>query len=75
MGTRVEIDRDELEITAERTVRKNGNSLAVSFPPEMLQGTGLAEDDEVRLVGDMEEGTIVVERIEDDEDETGTDGE
>ena len=71
MSSRVEIDREELEITAERTVRKNGNSLSVSFPPVLLQGTGLAEDDEVRLVGDMEDGTIVVERIESEDEESG----
>jgi len=71
MSSRVEIDREELEITAERTVRKNGNSLSVSLPPELLQGTGLAEDDDVRLVGDMEDGTIVVERIEGEDGESG----
>ena len=74
MSTRVEIDREALTITGERSIRDAGNSAALTIPPEILQGTGLEQGDKVVLEADMEEGTIVVKRAP-DEDEGENEGE
>lgn len=69
MSASIEIDRDELTIDGERTIRDAGNSAALTIPPEILQGTGLEQGDTVRLTADMQEGTIVVQRAGGDKEE------
>lgn len=60
--------RDEDQFTAVRVVRNSGNSSVVSIPPNMLQGAGLAEGDEVSLVADIDHGTITISCTSDDEE-------
>jgi antitoxin component of MazEF toxin-antitoxin module len=67
MGTRVEIDREDLVMTSSRKIRKYGNSTTISIPPELLQGTGLSEGDDVILEADIEGGTILVKTPDEDE--------
>ena len=74
MSAGVDIDSDELTVSGERMIRYVGNSAVITIPPEVLQGTGLEEGDDVIIEGSLEDGTISVKRPP-DEDETAEDGE
>lgn len=76
MADRVEIDVDENEVRADRTVREWGGSHVVALPPQLLDAAGLEQGDRVRLRASMDNGTIEIseldlDAIEDPEDEEG----
>lgn len=56
---------DRWAVTAERKLRKSGNSTVLSMPPEVLQEIRLEAGDDVELVADRDEGTITIRKAED----------
>lgn len=44
----------------ERKVTKIGNSLGVTFPPEVLEHLGVGQGDEVRF--DLEDGHVIIKK-------------
>lgn len=69
MSTNVQIDRENLTATADRSLRASGNSTVVSIPPQLLQAAGIEEDGDVIVRADMKNGTIRIEQPNDDTDD------
>lgn len=62
MSTNVQIDRESLTATADRSLRASGNSTVVSLPPQLLQAAGIDPDSDVVVRADMQTGTIRIEQ-------------
>jgi len=60
----VNVDADNGEVRATRTVRRSGNSTVVVIPPEMLGAVGFDLGDDVDLVAGLESGEIVLRPAE-----------
>lgn len=60
----VQVDTEKGEATAVRPLRKSGNSVVVSIPPELLHQAGFVVGDEVDVVAGFEGGEISLRRRE-----------
>jgi len=56
----VNVDADNGEVRATRTVRQSGNSTVVVIPPEMLGAVGFELGDDIDLVAGLESKEIVL---------------
>lgn len=56
----VEVDTARGEIRAVRTLRKSGNSISVSIPPELLQTAHMELGDDVELVASFDGNEITL---------------
>ena len=71
MGRRINIDRENNEISTTRALRETGDSIVVGLPSEILQGAGLELGDDVRVVANMNTGKITLRKSPED-DETAS---
>lgn len=61
----VEIDLDAMEARTERELRRSGNSIVVSLPPQLLKEANLSEGDTVTLRSIFDSpGRITLEKTE-----------
>jgi len=44
-------------------VRKSGNSIVASLPPNLLEAAGIEVGDQVKIIADMETGEITIEKL------------
>ena len=66
MPAKVDTDREVTWDT--RPLRKSGNSVVVSIPPELLKTAGLERGDTVELSAPFEGGRITVKEPDSDEE-------
>lgn len=72
MGMPVKVDAEEGEISAVRTLRKSGNSVVVSVPPEVLEQAGMGRGDTVSIVAAFGGEEITVRKGDSDDTEVET---
>jgi len=56
------VDTETEQLSEDRTLRKSGNSVVCSLPPELLEAVGMEQGDEVKVWARFgEQGRIVLE--------------
>jgi antitoxin component of MazEF toxin-antitoxin module len=64
----VSIDTERNVVLADRTVRRSGNSLVVSIPPQLLSAAGISEGDTVTISATLDaSGQITLQKVIDGE--------
>ncbi len=63
----VDYDRDAGEARTDRTLRRSGNSVVVSLPPELLREAGFQQGDKVIVAAGFGGGEITLRAPESDE--------
>lgn len=58
----VDYDTEEGEARAGRTLRRSGNSVVVSLPPELLHEAGFQQGDEVTVAAGFGGGEITLRK-------------
>lgn len=56
----VSINTDSSTVEATRTLRHSGSSVVLTIPPQVLESLGMDAGDDVRIVGNWEDGTIEI---------------
>lgn len=67
----VDYDTEAGEARADRTLRRSGNSVVVSLPPELLREAGFQQGDDVTVAAGFDRGEITLR--EPDHDDSTTD--
>ena len=58
----VEFDEKTNEIRTTRPLRRSGNSVVVSIPPELLRHARMQVGDEVTVAADLDDGRIEIRK-------------
>jgi len=64
----VDVDTQNREIRASRPLRRSGNSVVVSLPPELLREAQLEEGDEVSLVTSFDGAEISIQAADESDE-------
>lgn len=66
----VEYDPESDEVRGTRSLRRSGNSVVVSLPPEVLRQAGFTDGDDVVVAAGFSGGEVVLRALETDESAT-----
>jgi len=65
----VEVDAEAQEAKATRRLRRSGNSVVVSIPPQLLRQAGFIEGDEVEVIAPFDGGSIELQNAAEESDD------
>ena len=69
MDETVELVPEEHAARTHRRLRYDGDSYHLTIAPQIVQAAGLEANDWIRMTAYMEDGRIVLEKVEEEEDE------